>query len=245
MGTGALRGAGRTRCAVTGATPGRGPAFTKPPGAPSPGVRVTGWHANDRTRVLPRLNGQPEPRAVLARAPRDLPCSPREPCRPGEPGPRLVTGPIGGADAAHPRNIRTAAEASALRHGSPQADCAAWATAAGHHPPAAAAQPGRRRLSAQACGPRSAAAGPPSTPPDLPAAPGRCHRRDLAVNVQPTGSLNPAGPNSSAARALGAFVTAAPGGRHTSPKRVIIRRPGPLPGHRAANRHPMRKGSCS
>jgi hypothetical protein len=54
-------------------------------------VRVTGWHANDRTRVLPRLNAQPEPRAVLARAPRDLPCSPRESCRPGERGPLLVT----------------------------------------------------------------------------------------------------------------------------------------------------------
>jgi hypothetical protein len=52
-------------------------------------------------------------RAVLARAPRDLPCSPREPCRPGERGAASRNGSIGGADAAHPRNIRTAAEASA------------------------------------------------------------------------------------------------------------------------------------
>ena len=112
MGTGALRGAGRTRRAVTGATPGRGPAFTMPPGAPFPRVRATGWHANDRTRVLPRLNGQPEPRAVLARAPRDLPCSPHEHAAPVNEG-LFRNSAIGGADAAHPRNIRTAAEASA------------------------------------------------------------------------------------------------------------------------------------
>jgi hypothetical protein len=37
MGRGALLGAGRTRRAVTGVTPRRGPAFTKPPGASSPG----------------------------------------------------------------------------------------------------------------------------------------------------------------------------------------------------------------
>jgi len=74
-------------------------------------VRVTGWHANDRTRVLPRLTGQPEPRAVLARAPRDLPCSPRESCSPGERASSRDRA-IGGADVAHPRNIRTAAEAS-------------------------------------------------------------------------------------------------------------------------------------
>jgi hypothetical protein len=139
MGTGALRRAGRTRRAVTGATPGRGPAFTKPRGAPSPGVRATGWHADDRTRVLPRLTGQPEPRAGLARAPRDLPCSPREPCRPGERGPLLATALL----AVPMLLIHALSEPPRtpppLRHGLPQADCAAWATAAGHHPPAAAA----------------------------------------------------------------------------------------------------------
>jgi len=77
-------------------------------------VRVTGWHANDRTHVLPRLNGQPEPRAVLARAPRDLPCSPREHPAPVNEG-LFRNSAIGGADAAHPRNIRTAAEVSAPR----------------------------------------------------------------------------------------------------------------------------------
>ena len=187
MGTGALRGAGRTRRAVTGATPGRGPAFTMPPGAPFPGVRATGWHANDRTRVLPRLTGQPEPRAVLARAPRDLPCSPREPCRPGERGPLLVTALL-----AVPMLLTHAVserppKPPPRRHGLPQADCAAWATAATRPP---AARPGRRRLPGQACGPRSAAAGtgvkaarPPRPPPMPPAGPRR--KRSASRPAQP------------------------------------------------------------
>jgi hypothetical protein len=157
MGRGARRGVGRTRRAVTGATPGRGPAFTMPPGAPSPGVRVTGWHANDRTRVLPRLNGQPEPRAVLARAPRDLPCSPREHAAPVNEG-LFRNSAIGGADAAHPRNIRTAAEVSAPRARLAPGRLRCLCHGRRPSPRAAAAQPRRRRLPGQACGPRSAAA---------------------------------------------------------------------------------------
>ena len=217
MGTGALRGAGRTRRAVTGATPGRGPAFTMPPGAPFPGVRATGWHANDRTRVLPRLTGQPEPRAVLARAPRDLPCSPREPCRPGERGPLLVTALLAAPMLLTHAVSERPPKPPPLRHGLPQADCAAWATAAS---PPARRRPGPggagylARHAARGVPPR----GPASKPPDLPA-PRRCHRQDLAVNVQPAGqrNLNPAGPDSSAASAVRAIVTAGPGRRHISP----------------------------
>ena len=218
MGTGALRGTGRTRRAVTRTTPGRGPAFTKPPGAPSPGVRVTGWHANDRTRVLPRLNGQPEPRAVLARAPRDLPCSPREPCRPGERGPLLVTRywrcrccsstqyPNGR------RSLRPSGTACPRPIALPRP-----------RPPAITRPPPRPGPGGAGYLARHAARGVPprdrrqsrQTSP----APRRNHRQDLVVNVQPTGqrSLNPAGPDSSAASAVGAIVTAAPGGRHIPP----------------------------
>jgi hypothetical protein len=88
-------------------------------------VRVTGWHDNDRTRVLPRLNGQPEPRAVLARAPRDLPCSPREPCRPGERGPLLVTALLAVPMLLIHAISERPPKPPPLRHGLPQADCAA------------------------------------------------------------------------------------------------------------------------
>jgi len=112
MGRGALPGAGRARRAVTRGHARPRAGFHKASWRTVSWVRVTGWHANDRTRVLPRLNGQPEPRAVLARAPRDLPCSPREHAAPVNEG-LFRNNAIGGADAAHPRNIRTAAEASA------------------------------------------------------------------------------------------------------------------------------------
>src|SRR5689334_16401932 len=92
---------------------------------PSPGVRVTGWHANDRTRVLPRLNGQPEPRAVLARAPVISPCSPRESCSPGERGPLLVTELLAVPMLLIHAISERPPKPPPLGHGLPQADCAA------------------------------------------------------------------------------------------------------------------------
>ncbi len=114
MGRGALPGAGRARRAVTRGHARPRAGFHKASWRTVSWVRVTGWHASDRTRVLPRLNGQAEPRAVLARAPRDLPCSPREHAALVNEG-LFRNSAIGGADAAHPRNIRTAAEVSAPR----------------------------------------------------------------------------------------------------------------------------------
>jgi hypothetical protein len=140
------------------------------------------------------------------------PCSPRESCSPGERGPLLVTELLAVPMLLIHAISERPPKPPPRRHGLPQADCAAWATAATRPP---AAQPGRRRLPGQACGPRSAAVGTAVNT----ARPPRRPRPDLVVNVQPTGqsSLNPAGPNSSAASPLGAFVTAAPGERHTSP----------------------------
>ena len=178
MGTGALRSAGRTRRAVTGATPGRGPAFTKPPGAPSPGcVSQAGMPTIERAFCLVSM-GSPKPRAVLARAPRDLPCSPREHAAPVNEG-LVRNNAIGGADAAHPRNIRTAAEASA-----PPARLAPGRLRCLGH--------GRRPSPARRRGPAPAA--PVTWPGMRPAecrrgdrrqsrqtSPRRCHRRDLVV----------------------------------------------------------------
>ena len=218
IGRGALRGARRTRRTVTRATPGREPPFARPPGAPFPGVRVTSWHANDRTRVLHRITGQPEPRAVLARAPRDLPCSPRESCSPGEREPRLVTALLAVPMLLIHAISEWPPKPPPLGHGLPPGRLRRLCH--GRRP-----SPARRRGPARAAPvicpgmrPRSAAAGTAVNTARPPRHPGRCHRRDLAVNVQPTGqsSLNPTGPDSSAARALGAFVTAAPGGPLTA-----------------------------
>jgi hypothetical protein len=173
------RGTGRTRRAVTRGHARPRAGFHKASWRTVSWVRVTGWHANDRTRVLPRFNGQPEPgpysrgHPVISRARR---VSHAAPVNEG----LVRNSAIGGADAAHPRNIRTAVEASAPPARLAPGRLRRLGTAAGHHPPAAAAQRRRRRLPGQACGPRSAAAGtgvkaarPPRPPPMPPAGPRR------------------------------------------------------------------------
>ena len=134
-------------------------------------VRVTGWHADDRTRVLPRLNGQPGPRAVLARAPRDLPCSPREPCSPGERGPLLVTALLAVPMLLIHAISERPPKSPPLRHGLPRP-----AALPRPRPPAITCPPPRpspggagylARHAARGGPPR----GPASKPPDLRAAP--------------------------------------------------------------------------
>ena len=218
MGTGALRGAGRTRRAVTRGHARPRAAFHKASWRTVSWVRVTGWHANNRTRVLPRLNGQPEPgpysrgHPVISRARR---VSHAAPVNEG----LVRNSAIGGADAAHPRNIRTAVEASApparlapgrlrrLGHGRRPSP----ARRRGPAPAAPVTWPGMRPAECRRGDRRQSRQ---TSPP-----PRRCHRQNLVVNVQPAGqrNLTPAWPDSSAASAVRAIVTAAPGRRHISP----------------------------